>query len=152
MFVEREERIGDALLDDTGELGALRQEGAVGAHGVGEAVDACQRFAAQEEAVDQKLRHRFCACGRQRDRTRGQGVAHAAELLERVQRLLRIVGGQIGQGEPVEDCGAFLRAVGVGGLPPLGRLCGKTGQQPLQQPLPLVVVSDAVKIGGLIEQ
>jgi len=151
-FVQREERIGDTLLHDTGKLGALREEGAVGGRGVGEAVHAGQSFPAQEEAVDQDLRHCFSACGRQTDLTRGQGVAHAAELLERVQRLLRVVTGQIGQGEPVEDCGALLRAGGGGCLPPLGRLRRDIGQACLQQPLLLAVVADFVEIGGLIEQ
>ena len=74
----------------------LRQKCAVGGRGFGEAVHAGQSFPAQEEAVDQDLRHRFCARGRQTDLARGQGVAHAAELLERVQRQFRIATGQIG--------------------------------------------------------
>ena len=151
-FVQREECISDALLYDTGELGALRQECAVGGRGVGVAVHAGQSFPAQEEAVDQDLRHRFSARGRQTDLTCGQGVAHAADLLERVQRLLRIVTGQVGQGEPVEDGGARLRTGGDRCTRPLGRLRPDIGQECLQQPLLLAIVSDPVKIGGLIEQ
>ena len=96
LIVQREQCIGDALLYDTGELGSLREESAVGDRGVGEAVHAGQSFATQEEAVDQDLRHRFSARGRQTDLSCGQGVAHAAELLERVQRLFRTVTGKIG--------------------------------------------------------
>ncbi|MDE0633970.1 MAG: hypothetical protein OXH73_20855 [Caldilineaceae bacterium] len=65
---------------------------------------------------------------------------------------MRVVSGEVGQGEAVEDGGALLRAGGGGCLRPLGRRGGEGVQQGLQQLLLPGVVADAVQPGGLVEQ
>ena len=74
------------------------------------------------------------------------------ELLQRVKRQRRFLIGQIGQGEPIQDCAALLFERDAGRLLPLGKRCWGAGQQGLQQVLLRAVVADPVEVGSLLQR